>query len=247
MSETPLVVHVQRPYATVEEYLEAEAWTIETRSMLLIDADELPLDTAVLFDVSIKSEKLIRAEGRVAAFVTPEGGTPGGLRVKFRRYGASTKAFIDRAVTWQRERAELAQPSQPEPSTPEPSVPELVAQSIVTSAPVAAPPPAAPESSSVDARSKPPSQAPAPPARAPAANASATPAQSPTPSAAPSQPPPASEKQERVGIREPSGVHRRPLSDTDVPENRDALLARLRDRARNVGRERLDDPERGTA
>ena len=41
MSESPLVVHIQRPYATVEEYLEAEAWTIETRSMLLIDAEGL--------------------------------------------------------------------------------------------------------------------------------------------------------------------------------------------------------------
>ena len=245
MSETPLVIHVQRPYATVEEYLEAEAWTIETRSMLLVDADDLPLDTAVLFDVSIKGEKLIRAEGRVAGFVTPEGAAPGGLRVKFRRYGASTKAFIDRAVTWQRERSELAQPSQPEPSVPEPSVPSIVTPSIVTSAPMAAPPPTAPESSSVDARSKPPSRAPAPPSPAPAAIADDS-SQSPAPSAAASQPPPASEKQERVGIREPSAVHRPPLSDTDVPENRDALLARLRDRARNLGREHLDDPERGT-
>jgi hypothetical protein len=229
VSESPLVVHVQRPYATVEEYLEAEAWTIETRSMLLIDAAELPLDTAVLFDVSIKGEKLIRAEGRVADFVTPQDGSPGGLRVKFRRYGASTKAFIDRAVTWQKERAESPQPSAPEP----PSLPEVVTPSIVTSTPLAAPVPSTPESSRPDA----PASLPAPPPRASA------PPQAPS---NPSQPPPASAKQAQPGIREPSGVHRRPLSDSDVPQNRDELLARLRDRARNLGRERFDDPERGT-
>ena len=217
MSESPVVVHVQRPYATVEEFLEAEAWTIETRSMLLIDAAELPLDTAVLFDVSIKGEKLIRAEGRVAALVTPEDGAPGGLRVRFKRYGASTKAFIDRAVNFQKHRSEAEQapaPSLPEPSTP--SVPELVTPSIVTSAPVAAPPP--PESPGPFA----------PEVRAP------------------SQPPPASLKQDFTGIREPSGIHRRPLADSDVPANRDDLLARLRERAKHLSRDQFGDSERGT-
>jgi hypothetical protein len=219
VSETPLVVHVLRPYATVEEYLEAEAWTIETRSMLLIDAAELPLDTTVLFDVSIQGEKLIRAEGRVAALVTPEGDTPGGLRVRFKRYGASTKAFIDRAVNFQKQRTEADQqapaPSIPEPSTP--SVPELVTPSIVTSAPLAAPsPPSAPVSAGTFA----------PEVRAP------------------SQPPPASARTE--AIREPSGIHRRPLSDGDVPANRDELLARLRERAKNLSRDHFGDSERGT-
>ncbi len=215
MSDSPLVVHVQRPYATAEEYLEAEAWTIETRSMLLIDAAELPLDAAVLFDVSIKGEKLIRAEGRVVAFVTPEGDTPGGLRVRFKRYGASTKAFIDRAVNFQKQRSEVVQaspPSLPEPSAP--SVPEVVAPSIVTSAPVAAPSPAEPTGAFT------------PEVRAP------------------SQPPPASAGTQ--GIREPSGIHRRPLADGDVPQNRDELLARLRERAKNLSREPFGDNERGT-
>ena len=215
MSESPVVVHVRRPYATVEEYLEAEAWTIEMRSMLLIDAAELPLDTAVLFDVSIDREKLIRAEGRVAAFVTPEGDAPGGLRVKFKRYGASTKAFIDRAVNFQKEQSEAEQapaPSLPEPSTP--SVPELVTPSIVTSAPVAAPPPEPAGSFAPEVR-------------------------------APSQPPPASAKQELTGIREPSGIHRRPLADGDVPANRDELLARLRERAKGLSHDQFGDNERG--
>ncbi len=111
----PLVVHVQRPYATVEEYLEAEAWTIETRSMLLIDADELLLDTAVLFDVSIKGEKLIRAVAPGRGLRHPRGWSRPAGSASVRRYGASTKAFIDRAVSWAERAFELAQPSQPEP------------------------------------------------------------------------------------------------------------------------------------
>lgn len=213
MSDSPLVIHVQRPYATVEEYLEAEAWTIETRTMLLVDTAELPLDTAVLFDVSIKGEKLIRAEGRVVAFVTPQGGTPGGLRVKFRRYGASTKAFIDRAVNFERQKNEAAEapPSLPEPPTL--STPEVVTPSLVTSSPVAAPtPPSVPE----------PVSAFTPEVRAP------------------SQPPPSAKHEQ------PSGIHRRPFADDDVPANRDELLARLRERAKNLARERFDDSERGT-
>jgi hypothetical protein len=213
VSDSPLVIHVQRPYATVEEYLEAEAWTIETRTMLLVDTAELPLDTAVLFDVSIKGEKLIRAEGRVTGFVTPEGGAPGGLRVKFRRYGASTKAFIERAVNFQKQKSSEAAEA-PTPSLPEPpalSTPEVVTPSLVTPSPAPAPP-SAPE----------PAGAFTPEVRAP------------------SQPPP-STKQDQ-----PSGIHRRPFADDDVPPNRDELLARLRERAKSLARERFDDSERGT-
>jgi len=68
LSTSPVVLHIVRPYATVEEYLAAEAWTIDTRAMVLVDAADLAPDTAILFDVAIGSgEKLIRAEGKVAA------------------------------------------------------------------------------------------------------------------------------------------------------------------------------------
>ncbi len=108
---SPVVVHVVRPYASEQEYLNAEAWSIEPKGMLLIGADELPFDTAVLFDVALSDgHKPIRAEGRVLGPVAPEGDRPGGLRVRFKRFGAATKAFIERAVKAKQGDAEL--PSQ---------------------------------------------------------------------------------------------------------------------------------------
>ncbi len=99
----PAVIHVVRPYQTEAEYLDAEAWSIEARTMILIDEPELPEGTAVLFDVQLANgTKPIRAEARVVESVASSPGRPGGLRVRFRRYGAATKAFIDRAAAMPR-------------------------------------------------------------------------------------------------------------------------------------------------
>jgi hypothetical protein len=95
----PIVVHVVRPYSSEDEYLAAEAWSIEPRGMLLVDAEPLPADTALLFDVALADgHKPIRAEGRVVGTVAAHGDRPAGLRVRFKRFGAATKAFIERAV-----------------------------------------------------------------------------------------------------------------------------------------------------
>ena len=127
----PVVVHVVRPYASEQDYLNAEAWTIDQRSMLLIDAEALPGDTAVLFDISLSDgQKPIRAEGRVVGMVSANAGRPGGMRVRFKRFGAATKAFIERAVKAKSGGAEPERPSAPQaerPSAPEaerPSAPE---------------------------------------------------------------------------------------------------------------------------
>jgi hypothetical protein len=114
-----VVVHVVRPYASEQEYLNAEAWTIDQRSMLLIDAEALPGDTAVLFDISLADgHKPIRAEGRVVGMVSESGGRPGGMRVRFKRFGAATKAFIERAVKAKSGGAEPERPSAPEAQPP---------------------------------------------------------------------------------------------------------------------------------
>jgi hypothetical protein len=111
----PVVVHVVRPYSSEQEYLAAEAWSIDARGMLLVDAEALPPDAAVLFDVSLADgHKPIRAEGRVLKVVAPANGRPGGLKVRFKRFGAATKAFIERAVKAQSTTSEPDRPSQPE-------------------------------------------------------------------------------------------------------------------------------------
>jgi hypothetical protein len=95
----PVVLHVTRPYADSDAYLTHEAWTIDARSMLLVEQPELPRDTNIVFDVTLSDgSRPIRAEARVLGKLEPARGKPGGLRVRFKRYGASTKAFIDRAV-----------------------------------------------------------------------------------------------------------------------------------------------------
>jgi len=95
---SPIVIHVLRPYASVEEYLTREGFSISAKWLLLIDQPALPVDTPVVFDVTLANgEKPIRAEGVVLSHVPAEGDSPGGLRVRFKRFGAATKAFVARA------------------------------------------------------------------------------------------------------------------------------------------------------
>jgi hypothetical protein len=126
----PVVVHVVRPYATEQEYLAAEAWSIDARGMLLLEVEALPVDTAVLFDVALSDgQKPIRAEGRVVAVVPEEGDRPAALRVKFKRFGAATKAFIERAVKAKSSGGEPDRPSQP--GAERPSAPDAERVSVV--------------------------------------------------------------------------------------------------------------------
>jgi hypothetical protein len=126
----PVVVHVVRPYSSEQDYLNAEAWSIDAKGMLLIDAEALPNDTTVLFDVALADgQKPIRAEGRVVGMSAPSGGRPGGMKVRFKRFGAATKAFIERAVKAKQSAGEAKRPSAPEaerPSAPEAERPSLV-------------------------------------------------------------------------------------------------------------------------
>jgi hypothetical protein len=95
---SPIVIHVQRPYASEEEYLAQEGFSISLKSMILFDQPPLPADTAIIFDISLTNgHKPIRAEGVVLGYAEASAGLPGGVRVRFKRYGAATKAFIDRA------------------------------------------------------------------------------------------------------------------------------------------------------
>jgi hypothetical protein len=122
----PVVVHVVRPYASEQDYLAEEAWSIDARSMLLIDADPLAADTPVLFDVALEDgQKPIRAEGRVVAMVPAQGDRPGGMKVRFKRFGAATKAFIERAV-----KARAEAPSRP---AAEPALGSAPAQELPSS------------------------------------------------------------------------------------------------------------------
>jgi hypothetical protein len=144
------VLHVTRPYENEEAYIQAEAWTVDTRSMLLIDQAPIPADTVLTFAVTLgDGSRPIKAEAKVTGSVEPKDGRPGGLRVRFKRYGAPTKAFIERAMALVASGAgsgfgtALAAPlpgaPNQEPSSPEPSVVE-VSSPVAAEAPVAAAP-----------------------------------------------------------------------------------------------------------
>jgi hypothetical protein len=96
---SPIVIHVLRPYANEDEYLAHERSSIDSKSMLLIDQPALPAETPIVFDVQLTSgHKPIRAEAKVIGYVEASADNPAGLRVRFKRFGAATKAFIDRAL-----------------------------------------------------------------------------------------------------------------------------------------------------
>lgn len=126
---TPVVLHVVRPYSTEDEFLAAEAWTIEARGMLLIGQREVELERAVVFDVSLTNgTKIIRAEGKAVGFQPASEEHPGGLRIRFRRFGAQTKAFIDRAVSAREQTLAASLSSRPPaPAAAEPAAAPLPA------------------------------------------------------------------------------------------------------------------------
>jgi len=137
MAADPVVLRIVRPYASPEEYLVAEAWSVDARAMLLIGEAPLPADTPVVFEVTLKDgSRPIKAEARVAGAVDAKDGRPAGLRVRFRRYGASTKAFIERAMALVAggnldaigaQATSGAEPSGPGTSSPEASTPIHIA------------------------------------------------------------------------------------------------------------------------
>jgi hypothetical protein len=137
----PVVVRVNRPYRSVEEYLDAEAGTIDARGMLLIDAPFLPRNTLVRFVVSIATgEQLIRAEGVARDHVAASPSAPGGLRVWFKRFGVATKEIIDRAVATRARGGWTGSASGPQSTTDLPRVaPNELPSSPTASSPAASP------------------------------------------------------------------------------------------------------------
>ncbi len=96
----PRILRITRPYESVEDYVESEGWTISSKRMILLDQPRLDRDTIVRFELSLQTgEKLIRAEARVVGYQAPTPDKPGGPKVRFKRFGGSTKSFIQQVVT----------------------------------------------------------------------------------------------------------------------------------------------------
>jgi hypothetical protein len=167
-------LRVVRPYASEAELLAAEGWTVNMQRVVLIGERPLKRGTVVRVELALSNgEKILRAEGKVAGVSKSAGDLPKGLEVRLKRYGASTRAFLERAA---RAADEL------------PSLPEIDSSPTVTL------------EREIDS--------------SPAASGEALP------------------ESDR------SGVHVRIV---EAPADRDALLERLRERARLIASARLRD------
>ncbi|HEY6561858.1 MAG TPA: hypothetical protein VI072_31535 [Polyangiaceae bacterium] len=208
MSE-PVILRVVRPYASEDEFLAGDLWTIDSKAALLIGVAPLDPGTLVRFDVVLSTgERVIRAEGKVLKYVDATPARPGGLRVRFTRFGGSTKAFIDRAVQLRRASTPARPEATPSASTPEPAPSPPAGSAPTSSAPRASgPAPRASEPPEPELRS--------------GVTASAEPLPQSLPAAA------GTDFGERRQV-----LRDRAVQQVSPPANRDALLDRLRSRAR---------------
>ncbi|HVU01578.1 MAG TPA: hypothetical protein VHE30_07490 [Polyangiaceae bacterium] len=194
-------LHVERPYDTLEQYLDGDAWTVDRSDMVLVGAAGVAAGTSVKFEIALATgEAVVRGEGRVVEAVTATNGRPGGLRVRFRQLDAASKTTLKRALEAQKRARKPEAKSSPNAAPPE-----------AKSSPNASAAPAEAESSpNASAAPVPlPVPAPVPGAGSPAVAKVAAPVE---------------------GGNEPSGVRHRAPGPVVAPTNRDELLARLRHR-----------------
>jgi hypothetical protein len=210
-------LHIQRPYDSLEEYLEGDFWTVERKDMFLIGVSSHEVGVAVRFTIELADgTPVVTGEGRVVEYTAPSDDFPGGLKVRFRQLDAEAKAVLKRALEVRR-KAYAAQMDATAAEAAQGGAPPAATTAAVA-APHADPTPAVavaePATAPTAALAEPAPKAVAapPPARMPSVRA-------PSLSAAPPKP--------RTGMR-----HRTP-GVVSAPPNRDALLGRLRDRARS--------------
>jgi hypothetical protein len=213
----------------VEEYVANEGWSISTKRMILLDQPRLEKETIVRFEVSLANkEKVIRAEARVVGYQPPESGRPGGPKVRFKRFGGTTKAFIQRVVA---EHGPAPGLDTVHPSSPADAL-ASVHPPAVDSAPLGDAPSDREASSSLE--------------RTSSAGATASPDTEP-PGAphSPGAPTPGTAGSNGAGfVSAPSAdalerlrqlVQTQGYPRIDAPPDRDSLLERLRERGRSAG------------
>jgi hypothetical protein len=127
---TPGALRIERPYDKAEDYLEGDAWTVGRSDMLLVGAADVDQGALVKFEIVLTTgDAVVRGDGRVMETVGAVDGRPGGVRVRFQKLDADSKAMLRRAL---------------QKRGTAPRVEET------KSAPEASPPPQSPESSGMD-------------------------------------------------------------------------------------------------
>jgi hypothetical protein len=207
----PVAIRITRPYGNEDEFLEHELDTLTRTSVTLLGAQARPQGVVLRFELVLSSgQAILRGEGRVVGFKDNALHGLGGLTLRFTRLDSRSKALVDKAAVARERR----RPSHAPPGAP--SAPAVSSER---------PPPAPP--------SVPPSVPPPLPRAEPEAKASTPPppvvAQAPRRSVPPPLP--------RAASKPPPPLPRAsapPPSSVQAPAARDALLERLRTRAKRL-------------
>lgn len=231
-----VAIRIVRPYQTEEEFLNAELETVGKTSVILIGAHPRPAGIILRFEVTLASgATVLRGEGRVLAHKESAFRGQPGLSLRFTRLDPKSKALVDRAGAMREARLSGDAPSV------RPSAPSAAERS--------APPPPAPAHEPVPV----PISFPAP--ADPALEEALT---SPTPGPPPyeetptrsmpvvARPPPPPISSTPVAVEpmsDPAGASA-PTMEASAeapppPKDREGILARLRERAASLSRERV--------
>jgi molecular chaperone DnaK len=204
-----VAIRISRPQASEGEFLEQELDTITRTGVTLLGAQPRPQGVVLRFEIVLASGSIVmRGEGRVVAFKPNAHQGLGGLTLRFTRLDSKSKALVDKANALRESRRPSLHPSPPSSRPPpvadmSPSPPQVVSK--VPPLPEALTP-------------EPPSPLPpvvGPPPLPPRAH-----------STAPKTPPGSG-----ASVRPPE-VHGR-TAPLPAPAGRDALLDRLRARAKS--------------
>lgn len=254
----PVAIRIVRPYETEEAFLESELETVGKTSIILIGAHARPTGVILRFEVTLASgATVLRGEGRVLAHKESAFRGQAGLALRFTRLDPKSKALVDRAAAIREARLSGEAPSMhpppssssaaaplsssaPEPASASAPTPDPALAEILTSS-TSPPPPSA----LVDAG---PSSLRAPDADAPVARAPEAACLDPE---APAEPLAAASGAEHVPAIEeasPTSIASAPEEPRPAPpaRDRDALLARLRERAASMSEERIASILRST-
>jgi hypothetical protein len=253
----PVAIRIVRPYANEDEFLEAELETIGKTSVILIGAHPRPTGVILRFEVTLTSgATVLRGEGRVLAHKENAFRGQPGLSLRFTRLDPRSKALVDRATSLREQRAAPMPRSQPPMAAPASGG---RVSAVPPSAPSAPPPmPSAPPPTRPLAPSRPPAPDPAiaqaltaatpPPARA----ARPEPARPSSPPQLSPPPPPHVHVEDHPTYVETRSDAPMPImtqvpstrprggGPIAAPENREALLARLRDRRASMPAARVE-------
>jgi hypothetical protein len=226
MLTPPVAIRITRPYATESEFLENELDMLTRTTVTLVGAQPRPQGVVLRFELVLSSGLVVlRGEGRVLAFRPAVHRGMGGLTLRFTRLDTRSKALVDKVAALRDHRRPSAVPPPPLGSSMPPvaaSAPSSAAsldEAILTTAPPPVvmetlnkfPAPAPSSSGTVSVRSPSSIPPPLPAVRPPAVRPA----------------PPLSSPQSPLPGR------------LDAPQGaeRDALLERLRTRAKALGAE----------